>query len=100
MFFVELRCHNVCDVCYASAKNRFLSSGDMSENAAWRDTISMYHEEDTSPWMQIHGFHKERALWDCFLIETTLCLCVCIVSTDPLHVGKRLVLSINLPNGN
>ena len=76
VFFVELRCNNVCDVCYASARNRFLSSGDMSENAGWRDTVSMYHEEDTSPWMHIHGFHKERALWDCFLIETILCLCV------------------------
>ena len=93
VFFAELRCNNLCDVCFASAKNRYLSSGDMSENAAWRDTISMYHEEDTSPWTQIHGFHKERALWDCFLIETIALWnigmerkCLCKAPT-PWHVG-------------
>lgn len=58
------RCAFICDCCYASSKLEWLNSGDFAPSAQWRSTISMFSEADQSPWSIVHGYHKERCLWD------------------------------------
>lgn len=58
------RCNFICDCCFANRALPWLNSGDFSKSARWRSTYSVLTEDDSSRWLVVPGYHKERCLWD------------------------------------
>ena len=60
------KCLQCCDFCLATTDKRApeLTWGDLSLRALWRQTMTMRHPSDPSPWTAVPRFEKAKRLID------------------------------------
>lgn len=58
------RCRTICDWCWASQTDEYLTYGDWTANANWRGTLCEETLPDPSPWKVLDGYSRKRRYWD------------------------------------